>query len=428
MASNNNEVNQGFVQAVEGGVLLYKLLITDDESRIRRGIKNLINWKELNIEVVGEAEDGEIALEIAKEKLPDIILLDICMPFLNGLQLIKRLKEEACSPVIIIITGHDEFKYVQEALKLRVFDYILKPVMKDDLTRSIARALEELDRKNSESLLNEWMSKKLVDGIETVKETLLNSWLKGLITLQQVKSELDFINIGMEGDIGLLLVKPIGLLNTELLSKKMDERLLGFAVKNIIEEMLKPFSPFLIGIDEDGAFAAVCSITKSSEWINLSMEIEKSIVKYLDYKVIAEQKKVLQGLEGVCNTYKELQEELGNKLQYKPVVLLALKYIDSNYFNQDLNLETVAAELNVSSSYLSKLMKEEIGMSFIDYLTHVKIQKAIFLMEDPTIKIHEVAELVGYNDQHYFCKAFKRTMGYPPIEYRERNKKKPYVV
>jgi two-component system response regulator YesN len=104
---------------------VYKLLIADDEAKIRRGLRNVLDWNELNIIVVGEAEDGEIALEKTEKLKPDLILLDICMPFLNGLELIRKIKETEHNCIIIIITGHDEFEYMHEALKLKVFDYLL---------------------------------------------------------------------------------------------------------------------------------------------------------------------------------------------------------------------------------------------------------------------------------------------------------------
>ncbi len=111
-------------------------------------------------------------------------------------------------------------------------------------------------------------------------------------------------------------------------------------------------------------------------------------------------------------------ENISRKTRYKPIVILAMNYIDENYHANDFNIETVADYLKVSSSYLSKLLKQEIGLGFIDYITYVRIKKSIEIMGDPTIKIYKVAELVGYSNQHYFCKIFKKTMGISPKEYQ----------
>jgi two-component system, response regulator YesN len=107
---------------------MLKVLIADDEPKIRRGLKSSIDWNELDIEVVGEAEDGEIAFEMAKVLKPDILFVDICMPFIDGLELISKIKDILPDSLVIVITGHDEFSYAQQSIKLKVFDYLLKPV------------------------------------------------------------------------------------------------------------------------------------------------------------------------------------------------------------------------------------------------------------------------------------------------------------
>jgi len=97
---------------------------------------------------------------------------------------------------------------------------------------------------------------------------------------------------------------------------------------------------------------------------------------------------------------------------------LAIKYIGENYYLNDLNINDISDKLEVTSSYLSKLLKKETGVSFIDYLTNIRVKKAMYIMEDPTVKIYDVAELVGYSNQHYFCRAFKRVVGFSPTEYK----------
>lgn len=98
--------------------------------------------------------------------------------------------------------------------------------------------------------------------------------------------------------------------------------------------------------------------------------------------------------------------------------MLAIKYIEDNYYSNDLSVNDISDKLEVTSSYLSKLLKKETGLSFIDYLTNVRIKKAMCIMEDPSIKIYDVAELVGYSNQHYFCRAFKKVVGISPTEFK----------
>jgi two-component system response regulator YesN len=104
---------------------------------------------------------------------------------------------------------------------------------------------------------------------------------------------------------------------------------------------------------------------------------------------------------------------------HRSFVLRAQNYIDANYGKPALTLEDVAGAVQVSPGYLSRLLKRETGFSFVDYLTRVRINKAIHLMADPAIKVYEAAEAVGYQSQHYFSRAFKRVFGRSPVEYRK---------
>ena len=143
---------------------MIKVLIADDEPRIRRGIRNIIGLED-GFEIVGEAEDGEEALCLAKEKKPDILLLDICMPFLNGIQLIEELNKALCNPVVIIISGHDEFNYAQAALRLKVFDYILKPIDRENFKITLSKAKEEVVSRIKENEKESFKNKVLENNI-----------------------------------------------------------------------------------------------------------------------------------------------------------------------------------------------------------------------------------------------------------------------
>ncbi|MGO4182357.1 response regulator [Paenibacillus sp. TAF43_2] len=128
---------------------MWKLLIADDEPKIRRGLAKVLPWKELGIELVGEAENGLQALELAEERKPDILFVDICMPFVDGLEFIERLRQTLERSIVIVISGHDEFRYAQQAVKLHVFEYMLKPVMKSKLETVVRKAVSELEQKRS---------------------------------------------------------------------------------------------------------------------------------------------------------------------------------------------------------------------------------------------------------------------------------------
>ncbi|MFM1539381.1 response regulator transcription factor [Helcococcus bovis] len=124
---------------------MYKLLIADDESIIRKGIKKLVNYENLNITEVLEAEDGKEAIELAKTQSPNIILMDINMPEIDGLTAAKLIKENNPNVYIVIITGYDYFEYTQTAIRAKVDDYMLKPVSKKDIEYILKNAIDKID-------------------------------------------------------------------------------------------------------------------------------------------------------------------------------------------------------------------------------------------------------------------------------------------
>ncbi len=106
---------------------MLKTVIIDDEELIREGLISTIDWKSLGYEIVGEASDGEEAIELIQNLLPDVIITDVRMPFMNGLELLEFIKPMLPNAFVIIISGHDEFQYAQKALQLGAYDYLLKP-------------------------------------------------------------------------------------------------------------------------------------------------------------------------------------------------------------------------------------------------------------------------------------------------------------
>lgn len=399
---------------------MWRLVIADDEPKIRRGIENVLNWKEFNIEIAGEAEDGEIALEVIKEKKPDIIFLDINMPFLNGLNLLQKLKDINNKSIIIIISGYDDFSYAQKALQFNVFDYILKPVNKKKMEEIIIKAVDKLNEIKKENNHLEWINKQINENMNVLKKNFFSEWLNNKLSDEEVLKEMEFFNIKFEENIGIIVIRLIDKLNIEILDKKWNTELLEFAVENLLEEKFKQLNIKFIFNDDKKNIVLISTIDEMIEWITITDKLDIEIQKYLKCNVIVEQANVSNGILKIKNAYLKIINSVEEKKKCSHMVLLAIKYIEENYYLNDLNISNISDKLEVTSSYLSKLLKKETGLSFIDYLTNIRIKKAMYIMEDPTIKIYDVAELVGYSNQHYFCRAFKKVVGVSPTEYKRR--------
>lgn len=261
----------------------YRLVIIDDEPMVVKGLTQIVPWHEIGCEVVGTAEDGEEGLSVIKASKPDIVLCDIQMPKLSGLEMIRRMKMEKNDLHFIIMTGYRQFDYAKEAIDLGVEKFLLKPTNVEELKKAVADVTAQID-------------------------------------------EL----LGMEEDL-------------EALRKKVA-----------IYEALK------------------------EEEANTS-DAEPHKIKYLAKQAIA--------------------------------------YIKAHYAEK-LDLQSVADHLYISTWYLSKLFKQEIGSSFITVLNEVRIGEAKRLLTDTNMKVYEICEAVGYQDVPYFTKTFKKYAGTTPNKYR----------
>ncbi len=131
--------------------MVWKVLIADDEAIIREGIRESVDWNEFNMEVVAEAEDGEEALELALRHRVDVLFVDLSMPIMDGLTLMKHAREKLPNCHMIVITGYDEFSYAQEAIRLQVDDYLLKPTDPQRLREVVAKVKEKLEQEQKEN-------------------------------------------------------------------------------------------------------------------------------------------------------------------------------------------------------------------------------------------------------------------------------------
>ncbi|WP_079908837.1 response regulator [Paenibacillus sp. 32352] len=398
---------------------MWKLLIADDEPRIRNGLCKALPWAEMDIEVAAEAENGREALEQAVGINADLMFVDINMPFMNGLELIEQLQVHNPGCLIIIISGHDEFAFAQQAVRLNVFDYLLKPVQKSELRAVVQKALDALKKERVGQKYAQWIHNTLEHSALTLREDFLRNWVTGQLTKEQFEEERPFYQLHFHGKVSILLVKPLSKIMMNVPNKTWDPSLLAFAIKNILGEMLPqlPVSAvFSTGKNMIGALTQVSDLTVLR---SIYQEFEQTVMTCLGVNVLLLHS-VTDRLEQIPEHYQALREELVRESALTPIIMMTKKYLETNYYKEDLSLTEVADQMNVNATYLSKLLKRDLGKSFVDYLTDIRIKKAIQYLNDPTYKMYEIANKVGYQSQHYFSHAFKKMTGFSPMEYRKR--------
>jgi two-component system response regulator YesN len=398
---------------------MWKVLIADDEPKIRRGLRASIGRIRPDMTVVAEAEDGETALEAVKREKPDILMIDIRMPFLNGLELIERINRIHDDCLIIVVSGHDEFEYAKKALELRVFEYVLKPVPRDVLESVLFRAEAELAERRRQNEYMRWAREQLERNMPLLREEFLRDWVNGRLSKSEVRLQAAFLGVDTGGPMAMAVIHVVEHLQTGDPIGEKDRRLAFLSVRKVAEEALGGLGPSFVFADENDNIVAVARTPGGTAWVDAVGWIESRVTRSLGYSVVVAEKQAPQGADCIPDAYEELTAEIARKSSYRSFVVLAENYIDSHLGEPELCLEEVASAVEISPGYLSRLLKQETGFSFVDYLTRVRVTKAVLLMNDPAMKVYEVAEAVGYKSQHYFSRAFKRVFGRSPVEYRK---------
>lgn len=397
---------------------MYQLFIADDEPKIRNGLKKMLDWGEFNIELSGEAEDGEIALREVTRKQPDILFLDICMPFLNGLDLIRKLKEQAQACFIIIISGYDQFGYMQEAIKLQVFDYLLKPVTKASLQETVDRVCAELSKRSGRDQYFKWVNERLDENMDSVRENFFKNLMKRDMSHDQIAGGLKFLNLNFTSQIGILILRVMKRSGFDMSSNNnLDKNSMLYGIKNMVAELLGAFTSICF-YDDAGNIVIIGSTPGMSEWSRSCNSLMSCVEDYLHSGVICEYD-LMNSFLNTSAVHKELCARIKEKSSLKPITASILQYIQNNYYDSDFSLEKTAQKFLITPSYLSKVLKTETGASFVDVLTNIRIQKAIEMMNSSSSKIYEIAELVGYSNQYYFSRSFKRVTGFSPVQFKE---------
>lgn len=339
---------------------MYSILVVDDEPLVTKGIRIILERSNLPLDSIREAENGEEALSMMKEKIPDIIITDIRMPKMDGLELCRKIYRKCPNTSILIISGYDDFKYAQEAMQYGVRQYLLKPVQKSELVKVISAILQEKGKKEKLPYIAHGELESVVTRLETGLWSNAAADLQN--GLQMLKDHLEDIPL----DYGVKIVDDI----TEMLLSRLSLKI-GYALK----VQIPPFA----GQERKDFYA----------WFN-------EVLKKLQLEL----------------------KERRDKADYN-LFEMAKQYIKENYAN-DITLEELARKTGFSTNYFSQLFKLKTGKSFVQFRSEIRITKAMELLLRPDKTITEVAMDVGYNDLTYFIRAFKEYTGLTPNEYKRK--------
>lgn len=393
----------------------WKILIADDEHIIRDGIIKSIDWDRLDMQVVAEAEDGEQAIEYARKYQIDVALVDLNMPILNGLSFIRILREEFPSCRVVVITGFDKFQYAQEAIRLAVNDYILKPINAHNLQQTLQKIAIDLSQQMSIDKHFSVAYQQITKNLHLLRERFCLDWLDGHVSESEILDQLAFLQLPQSAPHYIGVIRWLEKDVSKPFLAERDRQLYLYAIENILGEWLNKHS-FYIFRNHQGLIVFILWSELPESTIQ---HIYQSIHHYLKIHISLAVESVNHEGRDIHISYQRCCEKVYHQAQLSPIVRRAQSYLQEHYSNPLLNLNDVADDLHISSAHLSRLLKEELGNSFIHVLTAIRIRHAMTLLDTTTYTINEVSQRVGYDNQHYFSTSFKKNIGLSPIQYRQ---------
>lgn len=293
---------------------MYKLILVDDEEDVREGVLHEIDWESLGFSVVETAENGQEAMEYIERLQPDIVVTDIHMPFMNGLQLAEWIRSHDPSMKIMILTGYDEFEYAQKAIKLQIDEYVLKPFTALDLQAALVKVKQQMDQevaeKNNLITLQDHYRKSL----PVLQHVFLSSLLAGKCTLEDIQEKCERYEMDLSGSAYL-----VSAIQMDHNKEEKNRYLLQFAVCNIAEELLRKHMPGRVFIHHDHVVVLTMSTSleeegMSQETIGIVEEILHSVHRFLKITVTIGVGTVVNDLSELASSYQEAVQALHYRL------------------------------------------------------------------------------------------------------------------
>lgn len=213
----------------------YTVLLVDDEEEVIQVIMKKIDWEGLGFSVIGYANNGMKALEMVEEFQPDVVMTDIKMPYMDGMELASRVKAEYPATKLLIFTGFDEFEYAKEAVHLEVEEYILKPVNSIELTQVFTQMKKKLDQEISEKRNTQILQKYYMDSLPFLQSTFYSALIEGKVKEEEIPKYLSYYQISLSGPCYCCLVIHT---SSSQMSENMNPMLLTTSVNKQAEERL----------------------------------------------------------------------------------------------------------------------------------------------------------------------------------------------
>lgn len=351
---------------------MYKVMIVDDMEIVRLQLKRLKIWGEVSgFEITEEARNGHEAFLKLQANTVDLIITDIRMPMVNGVELLENVMKEKLVPCVVLLSEYSEFEYARKGIVLGAFDYLVKPVNIEDITKLLERAkLFILQKKEEEKKL------KAYDPLLDIKEIF-----------ELFESGKSVENLASS------------IFNKLIISENDKTRMYNL-IERLPEEILK----------------VIC---ENIPWF----------IKFVDASYLRKLNNYdINSLDKLRGNYLSFIKNLENKMFYlyfgksygsliNEISILVLQKVE-----EKVNLSIISDDLHMNKNYICELFKKKTGVSLLDYMTRVKMERAKKLLIESDARSYEISDRLGYRDSEYFSRLFKKYSGISPTEYRKLKK------
>ena len=389
---------------------MLNVLLVEDEYIVRQGMQTMVEWETHGFHLSGAVNNGLEALKILETTPVDIVITDVRMPVMDGIELCRKIREYKYDCELIILSSYDSFEYVKQAMVLGARDYLYKPELTpENIIETLNRVAElhKKEKRNREQLrfYGENYRTVLRASIRRMFSHKDDSMFLTLLQEEQAAHE----------RVGILLAS-----DKNPYASSEDSPFLLRLAKSV--QHADPHREHVMSISLPDGIIAIFYFGENFSRFCSEISPLSEVEGYL-----------LQGedcpLSEMIDHYHDLERQLHEKIRESnsnrgksEIVRKALRLISERYC-QKLTLSTIADLIPVNASYLSRLLQKECGKNFIDLISELRVQKAKELLKTTSLDIESITDRVGYKNSKYFIKAFKRITGMTPGFYRSQQKK-----
>lgn len=382
-----------------------KILFVDDDAIARRSMISKIKWNLYGWELMYTAKDAIDALDYIENHQPDIIICDIQMPVMDGIQMAVIIKNYYPEIKFIFLSGFKEFEYAKQAIKLNAVDYINKPI--DDIQLiEVIKSAEKLYYKEVEQnkilkekypfVKRQYISKLLYENFQEIDESTFKAFDINITNGYGVVGFIDYSNYASETDLNDFIT---------ILSSKLTEQNSG---------------SFFLGMESQQIFV-IYTLNNIKSEIDFHVHLKQLEIEVENYSQNYHPEfhygSTMKNINELYKSYQNLLLDINSDTY---VLLQKVKrYINENYSNPDLSLTMIASYFNVNHCYLTSIFKNQYQIALYDYLIQTRMQKAGELSKTTDMKVYEIADAVGYKNSQYFSISFKKYFNCTVSQYKD---------